>query len=76
MQNYNTYKTTGTGFYSNSQETIFINQHGKAFIIQSPDMNDCDEAIPTDNFLPCDMVQLGNSDCVCLSVPEWVYDEK
>jgi hypothetical protein len=75
MTEKNTYPTTGCGFYGNGSETVFINQHGRAFVVQSPDMvNTGRDAIPVDNYLPVDMVQLGDADCADIEVPEWVYD--
>ena len=75
MVEYNDYKTTAQGLYGNGTETIFINQHGKAFVVQSPDLvNTGRDAVPTDNFLPADMVQLGTAAVSDLVIPEWVYE--
>ncbi len=76
MTEYNKKPTTGHGVYGNSTETIFVNQHGKAFIVQSPDMPTGTDAIPTDNYLPADMVALGDRDVEDLNIPDWVVDAK
>lgn len=74
MTEFNTYKTTALGIYGNGSETIFVNKNGKAFIVQSPDMTSEQDALPTDNFLPVDMVALGDSDTADLEIPDWVYE--
>ena len=74
MTTFNSYETIALGVYGNGNETIFINQHGKAFIVQSSDMLADQDAIPTDNYLPADMIALGTADCSDLVIPEWVYD--
>ena len=74
MAELNTYPTTGHGFYSNGRETIFVNQHGKAFLIQAPDMRPGADALAVSNYLPVDMVALDIADVQDLVVPEWVYD--
>lgn len=74
MTEFNTYKTTTLGVYGNGSETIFVNQNGNAFIVQSPDMPADVDALKTDNYLPVDMVALGDKDCADLEIPEWVYN--
>lgn len=72
--NFNNYQTTAQGVYGNGSETIFVNKNGKAFIVQSPDMPAGTDAVSTDNYLPADMVALGDKDCADLEIPEWVYE--
>ena len=76
MPEYNNYETKTLGVYGNSTETIFVNKHGKAFIVQSPDMRPGEDAVATDNYLPADMVALGERDCRDLEIPEWVYEAR
>ena len=76
MTKFNSYKTTTLGVYGNSSETIFVNKHGRAFIVQSPDMPAGKDAVKTDNYLPVDMVALGDKDCADLEIPDWVYEAK
>ena len=76
MKEFNNYETKTLGVYGDDSETIFVNKYGKAFVVQSPDMQPDDDAIPTDNFLPVGMVALGNNDCTDLEIPDWVYEAK
>jgi hypothetical protein len=76
MTKFNSYETKTQGVYGNGSETIFVNKFGKAFIVQSPDMQPGVDATPTDNYLPVDMVSLGMSDVSDLEIPEWVYEAR
>lgn len=74
MTEFNDYQTTTLGIYGNGSETIFVNKNAKAFIVQSPDMAAGQDAIATDNYLPVDMVALGDNDAAGLEIPDWVYE--
>jgi hypothetical protein len=75
MVEFNSYKTTGQGLYGNGEETYFVNKHGIAFCVQSPDLAARHgEPIKVDGYLPVDCVQLGTADTADLEIPDWVYE--
>lgn len=69
---FNTYPTTTHGVYGNGEETYFVNQYGRAFCVQSPDLVNVADALEVDNRLPVDCVALGDADCADLEIPDWV----
>lgn len=77
MAEMNNYKTTGHGLYGNGEETYFVNEHGRMFVVQSPDLVGRGEVSQiNDNRLPADCVALGDNDMADIEIPDWVYEAK
>ena len=71
----NTYETKTHVLYGNADETIFVNKNGLAFVVQSPDLKATGgEPTRVSNFLPENMVALGDGDADDLEIPDWVYE--